>query len=218
MKKVNRWILALVLLSFVVGGIFLSLSPDQIPVHYNAGGQIDRWGSKYEYMVMPVLTAVFAAFMVWIARYEGKKGRPENEKVVSGMTVGVLLLFNALWAFFMIKALNTAGSGAGLGELPARGILLLVMGSFIPLGNIMPKVQRNSVLGLRTKWSMADDVCWQKSQRMGGFLMVGVGTLGVIAASVLPVQWMAHAVGVLMLGMILAAVAGTYLIWKKQQK
>lgn len=217
MKKVNRWILALVLLSFVVGGIFLSLSPDEIPVHYNARGQIDRWGSKYEYMVMPALTAVFAAAMVWVARYEGKKGRPENEKVVSGMTVGVLLLFNALWAFFMVKAVNTTGSGTGLGELPARGILLLVMGSFIPLGNIIPKVERNSILGLRTKWSMADDVCWQKSQRMGGFLMVGAGTLGVIAVSVLPVQWMAHAVGVLMLGMILAAVAGTYLIWKRQQ-
>lgn len=218
MKKWNNWILGLVLLSFVAAGIFLSLAPDQIPVHYNAHGQIDRWGSKYEYLVMPIMTAIFAAFMVFVARYEGKKGRAENEKVISVVTLLVLLMFNAMWIFFMVQAMDTAGAGMGLEELPGKGILILLMGMFIPLGNIMPKVQRNSVLGLRTKWSMADDVCWQKSQRMGGFLMVGAGVLGVALASLLPADWAAYAVGAVLLVMIIAAVAGTYLIWKQQQK
>ena len=34
MKKAYGWIVALVLLTFVVTGIFLTVAPDQIPVHY----------------------------------------------------------------------------------------------------------------------------------------------------------------------------------------
>lgn len=217
MKKTYLWILALVLLSFVSAGIFLALAPEEIPAHYNVHGQIDRWGSKYEYLIMPALTALFAALMVWVSRYEGKKSRESNARVVAGMTVWVLLLFNAMWIFFMMQALKTAEQTVPGPELSLKGILILMMASFIPLGNRMPKTQRNSLLGLRTKWSMADDVCWQKSQRLGGITMVAAGALGVALLSVLPMDWGMCVVTALLLIMTAADVAGTYLIWKRQQ-
>ena len=218
MKKVYRWILALVLLSFVIAGVFLALAPEQIPVHYNASGQIDRWGSKYEYLVMPVLTAVFAGFMAWVAGYERKKDRESNERVVAGMTVWVLILFNVLWLFFMVKAVKIAQTDGAAQELSARGMMILLMASFIPLGNRMPKAQRNSLLGLRTKWSMADDVCWQKSQRLGGIVMVTAGAVGVAVMSVVPADWISWIAPVLILGAAAVASIGSYWIWKRQRK
>lgn len=218
MKKAYRWILALVLLSFVIAGVFLALAPEQIPVHYNASGQIDRWGSKYEYLVMPVLTAVFAGFMAWVAGYERKKDRESNERVVAGMTVWVLTLFNVLWLFFMVKAVKIAQTGEAAQELSVRGMMILLMASFIPLGNRMPKAQRNSLLGLRTKWSMADDVCWQKSQRLGGIVMVTAGAVGVAVMSVVPAGWISWIAPVLILGAAAVASIGSYGIWKRQRK
>lgn len=218
MKKAYRWILALVLLSFVIAGVFLALAPEQIPVHYNASGQIDRWGSKYEYLVMPVLTAVFAGFMAWLAGYERKKDRESNERVVAGMTVWVLILFNVLWLFFMVKAVKIAQTDGAAQELSARGMMILLMASFIPLGNRMPKAQRNSLLGLRTKWSMADDVCWQKSQRLGGIVMVTAGAVGVAVMSVVPAGWISWIAPVLILGAAAVASIGSYGIWKRQRK
>lgn len=218
MKKAYRWILALVLLSFVIAGVFLALAPEQIPVHYNASGQIDRWGSKYEYLVMPVLTAVFAGFMAWVAGYERKKDRESNERVVAGMTVWVLILFNVLWLFFMVKAVKIAQTDGAAQELSARGMMILLMASFIPLGNRMPKAQRNSLLGLRTKWSMADDVCWQKSQRLGGIVMVTAGAVGVAVMSVVPADWISWIAPVLILGAAAVASIGSYGIWKRQRK
>ena len=217
MKKAYRWILALVLLSFVIAGIFLALAPEQIPVHYNASGQIDRWGSKYEYLVMPVLTAAFAGFMAWVAGYERKKDRESNERVVAGMTVWVLILFNVLWLFFMVKAVKIAQTDGAAQELSARGMMILLVASFIPLGNRMPKAQRNSLLGLRTKWSMADDVCWQKSQRLGGIVMVTAGAVGVAVMSVVPAGWISWVAPVLILGAAAVASIGSYGIWKRQQ-
>ena len=170
-----------------------------------------------EYLIMPALTALFAALMVWVSRYEGKKSRESNARVVAGMTVWVLLLFNTMWIFFMMQALKTAEQTVPGPELSLKGILILMMASFIPLGNRMPKTQRNSLLGLRTKWSMADDVCWQKSQRLGGITMVAAGALGVALLSVLPMDWGMCVVTALLLIMTAADVAGTYLIWKRQQ-
>ncbi len=214
MKKSYGWMIGLALLSFAVFGLFLSVAPEQIPVHYDMYGNIDRWGSKYEYLLMPGSSMMMCLFMLTIAHLEGKGGRAANETVLLISGIWVQLLFNALWIFFMYKAVQ--GTDLSVGAIGEKLILLLVMASLIPLGNIMPKAQRNAIFGLRTKWSMADDVCWQKSQRFGGFLMAGVGISGVILVSILPDVWGAYAVMILIVLMIPAAILGSYRIWKKQ--
>lgn len=217
MKKSYKWMIGLMLLSFVTVGVFLTLAPDRIPVHYDIMGKIDRWGSKYEYLLFPAVTTLMGTFLAFVARFEGKKGREANEKVVTVLGIWVLLVFNAMWLLFLWKAVQGTDLGGGT-ELAGKAFLVLIMASFIPLGNIMPKVQRNAAFGLRTKWSMADDVCWQKSQRFGGFLMVGTGIAGIALVSVLPTLWAGYAVPALLFGMVVASVAGTYHIWKKEHK
>ena len=106
MKKTYTWILILVLLGFVLAGLFFTVSPDQIPAHYNIRGEIDRWGSKYEYIVFPIINFVFGIFMAWIAKREGKQGREMNERVVASMTVMILILFNILWHSSCIRQLT----------------------------------------------------------------------------------------------------------------
>ena len=48
------------LLSLVGVVVYLILAwktiPDQIPGHYNAAGEIDRWGSKSELIVLPIIS------------------------------------------------------------------------------------------------------------------------------------------------------------------
>ena len=218
MKKAYGRIVVLVLLTFVITGIFLTVAPDQIPVHYNIHGEIDRWGSKYEFLVFPFISLFFGVVMAWVAKATGKKGEEFNEKVITGMTVVVLIGFNAMFAFFMGKALAPDSLSDGLGDVGIKILLLLMSASFIPLGNVMPKTTRNGMVGLRTKWSMADDVCWQKSQRLGGMLMVATGIVSVVLVSLLPVYWGAHALLILLLLDLLASVWGSWRIYQKEHK
>lgn len=211
MKKAYKWTIALVLLGFVLAGIFLTMAPDRIPAHYNIRGEVDRWGSKYEFLIMPFINLVFGIFMVWLGHREGKQGRDMNERIVAITNNWVLILFNAMWLVFMWKAVDVKNFGSGLDDLTGKLILLLLAASLIPIGNAMPKAQRNGLFGLRTKWSMANDRCWQQSQRIGGYIMVCTGILGVILTAVLPVLWGGIAVTVLLLG---AAVGGTWASWR----
>jgi uncharacterized membrane protein len=50
-------LICLLLLSGMTGYLFLNWSsiPDKIPGHYNAIGQVDRWGSKGELLALPII-------------------------------------------------------------------------------------------------------------------------------------------------------------------
>lgn len=217
MKKSYGWTVAMILLGFVLAGIFLTIAPDQIPAHYNIRGEVDRWGSKYEFLIMPLINLLFGVVMAAIARYEGKKGRDMNERIVGIMNVWILALFNAMWVFFMWKAVDLENLGRNIGDLATKGFLMLLTASFIPLGNIMPKAQRNGAFGLRTKWSMANDHCWQQSQRIGGYLMVATGILGVILTAVLPVEWGGYAFLVLIIAMTVICTYASHRIYMRSQ-
>lgn len=217
MKKIYKWTIALILLGFLMAGIFITVAPERIPAHYNIRGEVDRWGSKYEFLILPFLNIFFGLFMAWLARFEGKKGRDMNEKIVCIMNNWILILFNCIWLFFMWKAVDMKNLGGDLGELFTKIIMMLLAMSLIPMGNIMPKVQRNSALGLRTKWSMESDHCWQQSQRVGGFIMVVTGVLGIILTAVLPVLWGGIAMVALLLVMAAACTWASYQIYMRSQ-
>lgn len=165
-------------LGLAVTAVYLSLLPDSIPAHYNFAGEVDRWGSKYEQLFLPLFTMVYCPlFLLW-----AKKGDRTNEKVLAITAFSQALLFVGMHWYFCQKALNIAdgdASSINTGDLTrwlliAMGLLLVVM------GNIMPKVKRNGFLGLRSKWSMANDAVWQKCQRFGGFSAAVLGLLMIV--------------------------------------
>ena len=217
MKKAYWWILGLIIVGFVLTGLFLSVAPDQIPMHYGASGQIDRWGSKNEMLLLPVINLLFGGFMVWLARREGKQGREMNERVVAGMTALVLAFFNLLWLFFMWKAVDQTTVENGLDGLSMKACGILIFALMIPLGNSLPKAQRNSIFGLRTKWSMASDRCWQQSQRLGGYSMMIAGILGVVLCALLPSEWSIPVVLTLVITAVAISTVGSYRIYRREQ-
>ena len=217
MKKAYKWIIALIVIGFVIVGLFFSMAPAQIPVHYDISGQIDRWGSKYEFILLPIINLLFGGFMAWLARREQKQGREMNEQVVAGMTVCVLVFFNLLWLFFMWKAIDVDNFDSGLGELSTKAFMILIFASFIPLGNSMPKAQRNSIYGLRTKWSMANDRCWQKSQRFGGYVLVISGIIGTLLCALLPSHWGGYIMLLVIAIATVTCIVGSYRIYRNEQ-
>ena len=50
---------------------------------------------------------------------------------------------------------------------------------FIFLGNYMGKLRRNFWMGIRTPWTLTSDVVWERTHRVGGWLFVAIGLLGI---------------------------------------
>ncbi len=61
---------------------------------------------------------------------------------------------------------------------------LAVSALFIFIGNYLGKVRRNFWLGIRTPWTLASDVTWERTHRLGGWLFVAAGVIGIGTAFV----------------------------------
>lgn len=105
----------LVLLVGVV--IFLIASwnqlPDQIPMHYNFAGEVDRWGSKSEAIFLPVISWFMFLFLTGVEHFPsiwntGVKVTEENqERVYRTLKNMIMTLKLIVVCVFVILSLST---------------------------------------------------------------------------------------------------------------
>ena len=183
MKKKKIVCYILMYLPLVVALIALLYLPEKIPAHYGFDNQVDRWGSKYEALLFPIASLFIGYYLLGMAKLAAKKEEHgENNKNVT-IIVGilVLILLNALNVYSLYTSFNKVENlsfvSLDIGQL-VFGIIGMLM---IVTGNLMPKLRMNSMIGLRTHWSMKNEATWKKSQHIGGisFIIGGIIIIGI---------------------------------------
>lgn len=176
-KKLLYYILmALPLIINVTALFFL---PEKIPAHYGANNEVTRWGSKYEVLILPVITIPFGFFMLLMGKLAVKNGSSDksNEKVTVLGGLAALAVFNVMNLYFLYAGFKQVTNLSEV-SVDLYSLLFTVMGiGFIVIGNIMPKAKLNSIVGLRTSWSMKNEITWRKCQFFGGISLIVVGVL-----------------------------------------
>lgn len=177
LKKTVLYILMLLPLAVTLAALFFL--PEQIPAHYNFSGQVDRWGSKYETLVLPVFPVILGVIMLAIARYYEKRGEAETANANACVITGIagLLLFNAMTVYYLYADFNGVEQ---LNSMPldiSRLTFGILGGIMIVAGCVMPGLKMNSLTGLRTRWSKKNETAWRKSQKFGGASFIAGGIL-----------------------------------------
>jgi uncharacterized membrane protein len=209
---------ALIISSSIILGMFvLSLwvwgnIPDQpIPVHFNIEGQPDRYGSKFEgLLLLPLVATVTNLLLSALPRIE-----PRNEHLLSSskaygaVWIATIASLAVIHGSSIAVALGQAASLSSTVVQVAVGILLMV------IGNYMAKVQSNFTFGIRTPWTLSSEKAWNKSHRLGGWLLFGLGLLctavAVAGNSTLFLWLVLGGTG----GITLILMVYSYLIWKE---
>lgn len=216
--KITMLITALIPTAAVL--IALPLLPDKIPAHYDFNMNIDRWGSKYESLIMPAATILMTAFMYAMSRFSAKQENGEsNEKVMLISGAAINLLFTAMTVWSLVLALKAVHGIETSGSLPIK-IIFICMGIVIAIvGNFMPKCKLNSVIGLRTKWSMANEDVWFKCQRFGGVMFVVCGISMALLSAILDSMVLIFAANIFISVVIITgSFAGSKIIYDKINK
>lgn len=78
---------AVMILTLIFYGVYWFKTPDTIPMHYNLQGQIDRWGSKYESLIIPAGMIILYVLMAFLEKKPslwntGVTITPENKQRV----------------------------------------------------------------------------------------------------------------------------------------
>ena len=182
-----------ILLATLVGTLIcLSYMPDIVPVHFDIHGVADRWGSKYENLLMPGCMAAMIALWFGVdAGFRKTISQSTDEKAVAEAKANIKVLnvtftaVSVMFAFLNFSILYMCASqidGFVGQEIDIMKIVTILLGaSFILLGNVMPKARNNATVGFRLPWTRFNDVTWQKCNRVAGIAMVVSGALSIIA-------------------------------------
>lgn len=196
------WVVTLLL----VGGIFFM--PHKIPVHWNMNWQIDRYGSRYEFLLV-----AFVPLLVYYGMLLTKKIDPYKEKVNSRektyefIRKGLIVFLTALIVFFYYLVFHPM--------LEPTFIIGMIFGSmYIGLGNYMPKIPQNYFLGIRTPWTIASETVWKQTHKMGGYIFVG-GGLTIILSSLFSGYILFIVLMIVTIGATLICCVYSYNVFKK---
>ena len=219
-----------ILLATLIGTLFaLTQLPDQVPVHFNIYGVADRWGSKYELLIMIpfmlIMQVIWYAFDFYYRKQE-KYASEEKVKAEAIANIKVLnITFTAISVLFaLLNGITLYMSysqleGVTAAEIDIMKAVSILMGiSFIILGNFMPKVKKNQLVGFRFPWTMYNDVTWAKCNRMSGIAGVICGIAVCILGILLDGMW--AIVGMLVsLGLFCSiSLAYAYKIYREEKK
>jgi uncharacterized membrane protein len=185
--------------------------PLKVVTHWNFYSQPDGWSSRnFHVLFFPALLIFIYALLSIVPKFD-KRGNSYPEFAgVYIMIRNIVLLFLAF--IFLVTtlynlgyAINIAGTVAG-----AVGALMII------LGNYFVKLKRNSVVGIRTGWSLYSENTWNKTHRFGSrvFMIWGVGII--IAPWLQPV----FAFWILFGGVAFAAIGtivASYIFYKKEK-
>lgn len=103
----NKILWAVTLLPICMILVAIQFMEDKIPVHYDFMGNIDRWGSKYEKLIFPIIIIIVTLFWSLFLRYFRKrqvmtsdeksiKEAQQNEKVIYYVAIGMAVLFGIM--------------------------------------------------------------------------------------------------------------------------
>ena len=192
-SKRAMWIFAAI--PMIVTSIVLQFMPDTIPMHHDLAGNTDRWGSKMESFIFPIIILLITLFWnILICIYEKKAVKSQNEKeqmeartsakLLSIVGISQAIMFGVLHYFILYASFQQAivnGSKATIDIAKVSCILCGIM--LIVLGNYMTKSKKNAVIGLRTSLSIFNDNTWRKSNRFGAICIIIAGGLTVVTSA-----------------------------------
>jgi len=195
-----------------------SSTGEEIPVHFDATGTPDRYGSKSEAMmgfwIIWGTTIFTVALLAGLPKIMPRQTNfQKSEKAYLACWYGLLVLMLAVtvlvaWMFF--RAMSSISVGTGPIKATFIGIGLL----FIIIGNYLPKTRSNWLIGIRTPWTLSSDITWEKTHRIGGRLFLGAGILTIISALFLPIEFAIVTSLTLTLGAAAVSIFYSWWVWR----
>jgi uncharacterized membrane protein len=105
----------------------------------------------------------------------------ESAKAIRAVSAFTVLFMVGLHGLVLVTLLGFPTSGFPVHRLAVALFGLLLVG----IGNVLPRVRPNTVIGISTRHLLDDPVAWARVHRMAGYFLVTLGAIAVGAGLVL---------------------------------
>lgn len=182
----------------------------RIPIHWDVDGQPNGYAAKtFGLLLLPFIIAGVAALFWIIPTIEPRRANIlKSEKAYTVIWIGLVLLLAAVDLVVVAAAM---GSKLDITTIAIVGTGLL----FIVMGNYLPKVRPNYMVGIRTPWTLTSDLAWDRTHRVGGRLVMLEGVAFILVALLHPPRpaFIATLIGAIVV-LVVFVFAYSYRVWK----
>ncbi len=171
-------VIAIVLLPFIYLAFIWNTLPQKVPLHWNIQGQIDRFGDKYELILIPILLPLLIYLIFLIVPFIDPKNKIKNMgKKYYNIKILLTLFMSILALFIMFSVKNQSLSNPNI-------IVLIIGVLYIVLGNYFKTIRPNYFIGIRTPWTLENETVWKETHKFSGKIWLPGGIL-IICSSLL---------------------------------
>jgi len=165
---------------WIAAAVAWSSAPERIPVHWNIEGQVDRYGGRFEgLLLVPVMALAVYLLLMFLPRIDpGRANYPHFRTAYGVIRLAIMMVFGVVAA---MMHLTMRGVAVDVGR-----VMTLVLGAmFVALGGVLGKVRPNWFVGIRTPWTLSSKTAWVRTHRVGGwaFMLAGFAVLAACLVS-----------------------------------
>jgi uncharacterized membrane protein len=210
-KRLALIIIGLQILLAVVAYPFM---PERVPSHWNMLGQVNGYMPRFWSAVfLPGMSIVLYVVLRGLVILGPRLGSVESQQILKKYVDRFLVV---LLLFLLVVQGTTTGVALGY-RIDVVYVINVAAGlMFIVLGNYMGKIQRNFWAGIRTPWTLASDVVWERTHRVGGWLIVLSGMVTIVMNFFAPLRAIAL-VGPLLVVMVIVVVY-SYVVYQRLER
>jgi uncharacterized membrane protein len=118
---------------------------------------------------------------LWQREKVGTAG-PNGNAVFAAIVLRIIVFVVALHTLLLIALAGVLPRTVNGGRI----VLLLLGLAIILIGDLLPRVRPNHVIGIRTARTMSDPYVWARTHRAAGYAMVGLGLILSVVAAIAP--------------------------------
>jgi uncharacterized membrane protein len=169
MNRIRRYWLSLLLVALSCGApiVVYDQLPAQLPIHWGLDGEINGWMAKpWGAFLTPLTSAVVVALCVLVPSMSPSGYSMDRfQRIYPTLVAAVAGLLLSVTLLLLMAALGTRIA-------IARHVLSLLGVLFLVIGNYLGKLTRNFFVGIRTPWTLASDIVWERTHRLAAPLFV----------------------------------------------
>ncbi|WP_026677187.1 SdpI family protein [Fictibacillus gelatini] len=209
MKK-HIFPLVLIGVTILIWQLALPHLPEKVPVHWAIKGE----ANGYETKIGAMLSMVAIQIVLYLGLTYLPKMDPKKENYKYFLRGYHFIIYSLFFIFFILNVLIIL---TGLGyNIPMSSLGTYIVGFiFIIIGNFMPTVRTNFFMGIRTPWTLSNEVVWKKTHRFGGKIFFLMGII-FIAAGFLPANWINGIIPIIVIIGAGSTILYSYWIFKRE--